>query len=816
MKWQANWIWLKERTREDYVYAHARKVFDIKGKCNDAVIHISANNIYRLYVNGEFVEQGPDRSDPKYPYYDTHDISYYLKKGKNVIALDLYCITRQLNHKDDPQRYWALYGGEPGFLCEVHYKDGKSRKRVKTDSSWKMIKSPCWKSGAKSISRFLGYVEHIDANAVAAFGDYKKISYNDSTWETPVLLGIPPKGKLGCPIPKESAYLKRVKHRPLGAGSFQQGDKHITNENYQLGAVPEMPSAVTTPEGGAPSVMTYDFGRTMGGGIEVEFENCSGGRAEIYYGDAQRRQLYEIIELPKKGKFRFQSFDWRGTRYAAIMFYNIKKKLIIRSVRFIERQYPFEYEADFEADNEKFGRIWRMCKTTAHVAAKDHLQDCVTREQALWIEDVLIHTQSLIACFGDTVAAKKAVRQALRAMTKQGNIAVPGPGFAGYGFDDKPPRWGGQSFVIPIILEHLYKYDADKSFLKECAPKINRLLDYMALHSDKSGLLDGDKKGAPGIQIFTGWTGMQKVGKSTTLNTMYALALKSTIYVMEKIGRKKDAEKYSNQHKKLSSSLMKNFFSEKDGLLFDGERNGKLNIHFAPTYNATAVLAGVIPANKWAAWADAMENHPQISTIRSPYDASMVTEAYYKIGRPDLAEKLVERCWGTFADLNSPTVPEMWGADNASTLVYDSQCQSSYCHPYGTGPAYLFQRNVLGAKITREGCREIEISPLVSGVKLARGRFNTPEGEVEIYWRRNKIEWYMEVMLPEGISATVILPRYGWGAGRMTCDKKVIWEDNGWRRFTDNAHRRKHSDVVREVCTKINTSGRHVIKMEVI
>jgi hypothetical protein len=49
------------------------------------LLHFSADTRYKLYVNGQHVAVGPTRSSPLIWYYDTLDITPYLKEGRNEI-----------------------------------------------------------------------------------------------------------------------------------------------------------------------------------------------------------------------------------------------------------------------------------------------------------------------------------------------------------------------------------------------------------------------------------------------------------------------------------------------------------------------------------------------------------------------------------------------------------------------------------------------------------------------------------------------------------------------------------------------------------
>jgi hypothetical protein len=65
---------------------HARRTFDLASKPDRFVVHVSADNRYRLYVNGDEVSNGPQRSDVMHWRYETVDIAPKLRAGRNVVA----------------------------------------------------------------------------------------------------------------------------------------------------------------------------------------------------------------------------------------------------------------------------------------------------------------------------------------------------------------------------------------------------------------------------------------------------------------------------------------------------------------------------------------------------------------------------------------------------------------------------------------------------------------------------------------------------------------------------------------------------------
>ena len=85
---RAEWIWrqrpapppgmaaifgaARSTAEEANRFVYFRKGFDLPTPPQSALLHISADGRYQLFVNGVFVGRGPARCDPALQYYDTY------------------------------------------------------------------------------------------------------------------------------------------------------------------------------------------------------------------------------------------------------------------------------------------------------------------------------------------------------------------------------------------------------------------------------------------------------------------------------------------------------------------------------------------------------------------------------------------------------------------------------------------------------------------------------------------------------------------------------------------------------------------------
>ena len=84
--WYAQWITHPYESTLDYGVFLFRRSFELDSVPEKYTVYVSADNKYKLYVNGEEVGEGPARGDLNNWRFETIDIAPYFKKGKNVVA----------------------------------------------------------------------------------------------------------------------------------------------------------------------------------------------------------------------------------------------------------------------------------------------------------------------------------------------------------------------------------------------------------------------------------------------------------------------------------------------------------------------------------------------------------------------------------------------------------------------------------------------------------------------------------------------------------------------------------------------------------
>ena len=203
----AQWIWKQQASYKTYNQTVLfRKEFNLTSKPIQALLRITADSWYRLFINGEWVNDGPCRSWPEHTQYDEIDLAPYLRAGQNELrAIAKYWGTGTFHTRPQQAGFWAQ--------LELTLVSGKSMV-IPTDETWQAAPLPAWQANTPKISIQMEPQEYYDARLEA-----------DPTFEPAVVLF----GVEGSPWqdlhPRDVPLLTRLPvplHSPMAAQRVQQ------------------------------------------------------------------------------------------------------------------------------------------------------------------------------------------------------------------------------------------------------------------------------------------------------------------------------------------------------------------------------------------------------------------------------------------------------------------------------------------------------------------------------------------------------------------------------------------------------------------
>ena len=98
----ARWITKQGTGASDNATYYFKKSFDLE-VVKEAKVEVSAQARYKLYINGEFVACGPCKGTREKTYFDTVDVTNYLKVGNNDIFVEvLQLVSTDMEGKMSP------------------------------------------------------------------------------------------------------------------------------------------------------------------------------------------------------------------------------------------------------------------------------------------------------------------------------------------------------------------------------------------------------------------------------------------------------------------------------------------------------------------------------------------------------------------------------------------------------------------------------------------------------------------------------------------------------------------------------------------
>ena len=146
-----------------------RKKFSANSKAK-TIIKITADDYYKLYINGKYVGQGPAAGFHFHYYFNEFDISDYINDGENTIAIHAY-------YQGLINRVWVSGDDRAGVIFDI-ISDGEVI--AKSDETV----SCCIHDGFEQMG-MVGYetqfMERYDSNSKCVM--FEQSDYDDSTWK---------------------------------------------------------------------------------------------------------------------------------------------------------------------------------------------------------------------------------------------------------------------------------------------------------------------------------------------------------------------------------------------------------------------------------------------------------------------------------------------------------------------------------------------------------------------------------------------------------------------------------------------------------
>jgi hypothetical protein len=752
-EWRARWIAAAPDTEQapqarenvgTYVEATAplpifRRTFQVTKPIRKALVFVSGLGQYELHLNGGEITQSvlnPGWTNyRKTVLYDAYDLTAAMRPGVNSFSVLLG--NGMYNVPGVKGRYTKFIGsfGQPKLILQMHitYTDG-SEEALVSDKSWKTVPGPI------TFTSIYGG-EDFDARKEPA--GWEKPGFDDRTWESAIEVA----GPNGNPVPGSELIASRLPRIAV--------DRILKAER------------ITHPRNG---VAVYDLGQNFSGWpilhvrgetgdavtlIPGELLDDTGLVSQASGGAGPENQNRFTYTLRGDGTETWHPrFSYWGFRYVQVEVRPHNSSMGGRTqLDAVEGAFIHagaDTAGSFTTSQPKFAAIHRLIDNAILSNSMSVLSDCPTREKLGWLEQTHLAAASILYNFDDAALYEKMAADMRDAQLANGLVPAIAPEYVAFvnaagistNFRDSP-EWGSAIILSPWAA---YQFYGDKEPLESSYDAMRRYAEYLKSrahdHILSYGLGDW-------FDIGPGRLGeSQLTGKSLTATALYYQDLLALTQISRLLGKQIDSAAFAAE-----ASATREAFNR---LLFHADT--QQYDRGSQTANAIPLALGMVPeASRQAVLEHLVEdirahnNHVTAGDIGFHYVVRALTDS----GRSDVLRDMLLR--------NDPPSYGFQLAKGATSLTEDwnSSPMSSQNHFMLGHAEEWFYHGLAGIDfdMSRPTQEQITIRPaFLSGIGEASARYQSVLGLVESGWRQVAGGYQIQLTIPPGACATVLLP----------------------------------------------------------
>lgn len=758
VKFGAFWISDKSLTQTSYEVFHARKTFEITTQSGACLVQVSADNRYKLYLNGQLILQGPQASDWRHWKYDMVDIGPFLKKGKNVVAAEV------VNFGKD--RFFGQQSMRTAFMMNCENPDYTFLNTE--DKTWKTKANtaykpnhPNWMYGVDIVGGFYASNPADSVYAAAYPWGWQYQDYDDTQWNTASYVYGTNRNKGGflwslepraTPIMKDSLEKFKSIAREngiKGAKELIQKGKALTipahtkcsflvDQTYLTVGNPEM-----VVSGGKEGKITityaenlYTSNKTKGNRNDLENKSILGIK-DVYVLDGGLQRKYSPLW-------------WRAFRFVQVDVETKNQALTIESYTNVFSAAEYPVKARFEAKDPVYKNIWNICHRTAGILTHDNLVSDAYYEQMMYVGDSRVHAMTNVALTGDSLHLKNAIQMFNYSRMPDGMITSCYPLRATFAHPTFTMIW------VDMLHDYMM-YFGNKNFLKSYLPQIRFTLDFMEqqigekgipVEKDWNNFVDWYKSGK-GINTM-GVSPKTSEGNSCVVTLHYVYTLQNAAEICSYLGLEQESKRYMERAAELRTIVKRLFYDEKTDTYW--EDLDKTYSDQRP--NIMAVLTNMVEVERQAAFIDKIAKEKDENTMAQAgmYYRFNLYNAMIKAGSAE-----------GFDDSLYPWKQLLDSGLTSTTEVPLDRRQRSEAHPWSTSPVYAYLHLLAGVHPSKPAQAELTIQPKFGKFESFEANYVHPKGIVKLKLSKKAKSLFGTIDLPHLVNAQLV-----WG------DKKII------------------------------------------
>lgn len=739
-RWPASWI-ESEDVELGYGVYHFRKSFELASKPESFVVNVSADNRYKMYVNGTLASIGPAKGDVFNWNFETVDIAQYLHDGKNVIAVLVW------NGGED--RPVAIMSHDRTALLVQG--NGEAEQVVNTDKTWSCLKSTAFSPAEVKVKGYYACGATDDFDSAAYPWGWEQTDFDDSAWggcneivtaaikgsrdyrhwrlvprSVPVMESLPMRlssvrEAKGITVPEDFPKQQRDIRIPAHSNVKILLDNEVLTTGY--------PQLSFTGGKGAKIGISY---------AEALFENDNMSDRDKGNRDATDGKVFigytDTVTADGGADRTYEPLWWRTWRYIQLSVETGDEPLVLNDISAMSSMYPFELASSFEAaGHPEYQHFIEVGWRTARLCAHETYMDCPYYEQLQYFGDSRI--QAMITHYNtrDPWMVKHLIEQGRQSLCPDGITQSRYPGHISQFIPTFSLYW--------ICTAHDYwMMRGDEEYLKTLLPAFRGVISWFEPYLAEDHTL----RNLP-YWIFGDWSGMahgtfpnDKDGRSALVDQLYILTLQAAADMEEHFGNKHIAADYAALEKTMREGFKAKYWDASKQMFANHCDWNSYSQHV----NILAILSDTVTGK------EASDLFMRVLGDKSILQCTVYYRYYLqmamkKTGHGDLL-------------LDTLQILEDQKAKGLTTIAEMPDPSRSDCHAWGSSMNIEFFRTVLGIDSAAPGFKRVVISPSLGKLTEAKGVMPHPDGEIAACYQLKNGRLKAEITLPEGVSGVFV------------------------------------------------------------
>ncbi len=760
---QARWLWPGGFTYLVNSFAHFRKDFTLAKVPKVAPLFITADQHYRLWINGRYVARGPARGYQASWPFDEIDVARYLQPGANWIAVEAY--------NPGISTFQYIHQTAAGLLVAARW----GAFTLLSDGSWQARRSTAQRSETARLSLQIDFQEHVDAAAddrawitsptpPSGWGNDRKhycgngmeqVAFSRPPWDAVEPRGIPQLAEGERPLARVVSRTsgvcaagwrgwENVSWPFVGEGRAATWSAADDGRQHDGWLEVELPAA----DAEGFTATTIAVGEFVSGSIIVEVDGALGGEClDLHYheglqglrgdlrlpGEACVIALASRLQL-KPGSNAHDFYHLMGFGVLTVVARGSRQGLTVR-LKVRTAVYPFAMRGRFASSDAVLNDIHTASRRTQQVCAGDAYVDTPWREQAQWWGDARVQAANTFHLDGDARLLARGIR------------SIAGQrGTAGLTYGHAPTI--AYNCILPdfaltwllTIRDHWFQ-TGETTLVREQWARVQQVLAYFdtpeARH--QTGLLRHDAR----FWLFEDWSDLWKGEVPTFLNLWYLHALRELAAACTASRMATEAKvliRRADAHERL---VLRKLFDAKRGRWLAGldAPPGKESVHD----QVIGMLLGL----------QQQDHDRQLQEFILPYLRGEAVPGPKPSAFWSHYALLVAGDRGFAADaiafIRRGWTPMLATGTTWEDFSWSENGGGSASHAWTAHPSVHLPRILCGVRQTSPAWKRVAIHPQpVNGIDHADCLIPTAQGDLSVRWQRSAGVITLDVQAPKG------------------------------------------------------------------